>query len=63
MGSLPDFSTVDFDAAPAGSSSPLADWKALVGERAEQPWQTPEGIPVKPMYTAADLDAVTHLDS
>ena len=63
MGSLPDFSTVDFDAAPAGSSSPLADWKALVGERAEQPWQTPEGIPVKPMYTAADLDAVTHLDT
>jgi methylmalonyl-CoA mutase len=26
-------------------------------------WQTPEGIPVKPLYTAADLDGVDHLDT
>jgi methylmalonyl-CoA mutase len=27
------------------------------------PWQTPEGIPVKPLYTAADLRDVDHLDT
>jgi methylmalonyl-CoA mutase len=26
-------------------------------------WDTPEGIPVKPLYTAADLDGIEHLDS
>jgi methylmalonyl-CoA mutase len=26
-------------------------------------WQTPEGIPVKPLYTAADLRGVDHLDT
>jgi len=63
MSRLPDFSTIDFDAPAEGSSSPLADWKALVGERADQFWKTPEGIEVKPVYTAADLDPVTHLET
>ena len=63
MSRLPDFSTIEFDASVEGSSSPLADWKALVGARADQVWQTPEGIAVKPVYTADDLDAVTHLDT
>jgi methylmalonyl-CoA mutase len=63
MRRLPDFSTVDFDAPADGSSSPLADWKALVGERADQSWKTPEGIEVKPVYTAEDLDPVTHLET
>ena len=63
MSRLPDFSTVDFDAPTDGSSSPLADWKALVGERADQSWKTPEGIEVKPVYTAEDLDPVTHLET
>jgi len=26
-------------------------------------WQTPEGIPVKPLYTGDDLDGIDHLDS
>jgi methylmalonyl-CoA mutase len=63
MSRLPDFSTIEFDASVEGSSSPLADWKALVGARADQFWQTPEGIAVKPVYTADDLDAVTHLET
>jgi methylmalonyl-CoA mutase len=63
MSRLPDFSTIDFDAPAEGSSSPLADWKALVGARADQFWKTPEGIEVKPVYTAADLDPVTHLET
>ena len=63
MSRLPDFSTIEFDAPVEGSSSALADWKALVGARADQSWQTPEGIDVKPVYTAEDLDAVTHLET
>ena len=26
-------------------------------------WETPEGITVKPVYTAADLEGLEHLDS
>ena len=63
MSSLPDFSAIEFDAPVEGSSSALADWKALVGARGDQPWHTPEGIDVKPVYTAEDLDPVTHLDT
>jgi methylmalonyl-CoA mutase len=63
MSRLPDFSQIDFDAASGGSTSPLADWRLLVGERAEQRWNTPEGIEVDPVYTAEDLDPVTHLQT
>jgi methylmalonyl-CoA mutase len=61
MSRLPDFSAIDFDAPAERTSSPLADWQALVGEGADQRWKTPEGIEVKPVYTAEDLEAVTHL--
>ena len=63
MSRLPDFSTIDFDAPAEGSSSPLSDWKALVGEQADRAWKTPEGIEVKPVYTAEDLGPVTHLET
>jgi methylmalonyl-CoA mutase len=63
MSGLPDFSAIGFDAPVEGSSSALADWKALVGARGNQSWRTPEGIDVKPVYTAEDLDPVTHLDT
>jgi methylmalonyl-CoA mutase len=63
MSRLPDFSTIDFDAPAEGSSSPLTDWRALVGARADQSWKTPEGIEVKPVYTAEDLGPVTHLET
>jgi methylmalonyl-CoA mutase cobalamin-binding domain/chain len=45
----------------------LADWEALAskdlkGASAEGlVWQTPEGIPVKPLYTAADLEGLEHM--
>jgi methylmalonyl-CoA mutase len=63
MSGLPDFSAIEFDAPIPGSSSALADWKALVGAQGEESWRTPEGIDVKPVYTADDLDPVTHLDT
>jgi methylmalonyl-CoA mutase len=47
----------------------LDDWAALVakelgGSAADSlVWDTPEGIPVKPLYTAADLEKLEHLDT
>ncbi|GAA0282066.1 methylmalonyl-CoA mutase [Cryptosporangium japonicum] len=50
---IPDFSNVELG-APAPAK----------GERAETPvWDTPEGIPVKPLYTADDLDGLDFLDT
>jgi len=47
----------------------LEDWAALAGTELKTRvlddlvWQTPEGIAVKPLYTAADLEGLEHLDS
>jgi len=63
MSRLPDFSTIDFDAAGEGKAPSLADWRSLVGRSADERWKTPEGIEVKPVYTAEDLRPVTHLQT
>jgi methylmalonyl-CoA mutase len=63
MSRLPDFSQIDFDAASGGSTAPLADWRVLAGGRADQRWNTPEGIGVHPVYAAEDLNPVTHLQT
>ena len=47
----------------------LEAWTALVAREtkgrtpADLAWRTPEGIDVKPLYTAADLEGLEHLDS
>ncbi len=47
----------------------LDAWRALASKdlKGDSPeslnWRTPEGIEVKPLYTAADLDAIAHVDS
>jgi methylmalonyl-CoA mutase len=47
----------------------LEDWRALAGKERkgksaeELVWNTPEGISIKPLYTADDLKGLTHLDS
>ena len=44
----------------------LSDWEKLAAKelRADPaPRQTPEGIDIKPLYTAADLDGIDHLNS
>ena len=47
----------------------LEEWAALVEKetRGHTPsdlaWQAPEGFPVKPLYTAADLEGLEHLES
>ena len=54
----------------AGDPKPsLQAWEALVEKEtrgrnpADLAWRTPEGIDVKPLYTAADLEGMEHLDS
>ncbi len=47
----------------------LADWRELATRESkgrppeDLAWDTPEGIPVKPLYTAEDLEPLDHLDS
>ncbi|SIR28257.1 methylmalonyl-CoA mutase [Rhizobium sp. RU20A] len=46
----------------------FADWAALAEKEVKAPaeslvWPTPEGIAVKPLYTAQDLEGVNHLGS
>ena len=63
MSRLPDFSAIEFDASAEGTAPSLADWQRLVGGGTAQRWKTPEGIEVKPVYTAEDLEPVTHLST
>ena len=52
MSQVPDFTAIDF--APVAVAPPPAG-----GE----PWMTPEGIPVKGAYTAADREGIDFLDT
>ncbi|MBV8851266.1 MAG: methylmalonyl-CoA mutase, partial [Methylobacteriaceae bacterium] len=51
MTRVPNFSTVPFAAVRSGS--------AVTGE----PWLTPEGIPVKPLYGPQDIGGLSYIDS
>ncbi len=55
---IPDFSGLDLGAPAAGGG--LDDWRAASGEEPAA-WETPEGITVPPLYTAADLDGLDFL--
>src|ERR671927_409066 len=52
MTKIPDFSTIDF--------APVA---ANTNEAAAEPWLTPEGIAVKPVYGPEDLSGLDFLDT
>ena len=52
MSRIPNFASVDF-----------ADTSAPAGNAAGAPWQTPEGIAVKPVYDEADLAGLDFLDT
>jgi methylmalonyl-CoA mutase len=49
--SFPDFTQMPLGEAGGGD---LKAWQKLAGEGAERLWETPEGIGVKPLFTAAD---------
>ncbi len=70
MATIPDFSQISLQsdsAAPRGGDG-LSDWaKRFEAETGKSPehfnWETPERIPVKPLYTARDLEGLDHLDT
>ncbi|NOK11236.1 methylmalonyl-CoA mutase [Corallococcus exercitus] len=63
---VPDFSRVAFDAPETQTPAPAVEKQrahASQATRAAEAWDTPEGIPVKPLYTREDLEGVAHLGS
>lgn len=67
-GKIPDFSTVDLDGPCDGPVPGVDTWAAAlqnsVGKSVEDlVWDTPEGIGVKPLYTAEDLRGLDFLST
>ncbi len=66
MSRIPDFSKLPLPASVFAADR--ADWREAAQRQAGSPvpelaWETPEGIPVGPLYTADDLDGLVHVDS
>jgi methylmalonyl-CoA mutase len=62
MTAIPNFADVPL--CSGGAAPNLEDWTKAVGEPlAPLTWQTPEQVPVRPLYTSADLAGVEHLDT
>ncbi len=62
---IPNFADVPLHADSAERTVPGGSGSAA-RKRFDDPnliWQTPEHIPLKPLYTAADLEGVDHLDT
>ncbi|MCA9119428.1 MAG: methylmalonyl-CoA mutase [Planctomycetaceae bacterium] len=63
MTKIPNFADVTLRGDGTGQST-LADWQSVAKAGGRQlAWETPEHIPVRALYTAADLDGVDHLDT
>ncbi len=62
MTAIPNFADVPLCGGSPGTG--LDDWKKVIGQAPDAlVWQTPEQIPVRPLYSAADLQGVDHLDT
>jgi methylmalonyl-CoA mutase len=55
---IPDFANVELGEVPAAG---FEEWREAAGDGADQVWETPEGIGVKPLYTSADLAGLDFL--
>jgi methylmalonyl-CoA mutase len=55
---IPDFANVELGEIPAAG---FEEWREAAGDGADQVWDTPEGIGVKPLYTSADLAGLDFL--
>ncbi len=67
MSNIPNFANVALDTSGLNEKD-VADWKGRIeGQTGKQlddlNWTTPEGIDVKPLYTAEDLGGLDNLDS
>src|SRR5262245_56576798 len=60
---FPDFTTLSLGDAKGGAGAlELGGWKMRAGEAAGRVWDTPEGLPVKALYTAADTAGLDFLN-
>jgi methylmalonyl-CoA mutase len=57
---IPDFANIDLDPGEAPTATYEA-WREAAGDGADQVWETPEGIGVKPLYTSGDLAGLDFL--
>jgi methylmalonyl-CoA mutase len=55
---IPDFANVELGEIPAAG---FDAWREAAGDGADQVWETPEGIGVKPLYTPGDLAGLDFL--
>ncbi|MDH3701495.1 MAG: methylmalonyl-CoA mutase [Alphaproteobacteria bacterium] len=67
MSAVPDFSRIELESG-ANTGDDLDDWNRRAKREAGNGpdalvWETPEGIPVKPLYTAADLADLDFLNT
>jgi methylmalonyl-CoA mutase len=65
MATIPNFKDVAWDQIGKVTGD-LADWRAQVKAQTGKPvekldWNTPENIPVRPLYSSADLAGLEHL--
>jgi methylmalonyl-CoA mutase len=61
---LPDFTRIGLGALPGDDPDGGERWRdalTAAGEGGGSPWATPEGIDVKPLYTAADTEGLDFL--
>ena len=63
MSAIPDFTSIALDGGSNSAPEP-AVWNAAVDAVGVEDcaWQTPEGITVKPLYTASDVEGLDFLD-
>jgi len=61
MTTFPDFSTLALPDAPTASADGWRQQATTAGLDPAAAWLTPEGIPVKPLYTRADVAGLSHL--
>lgn len=65
MTTIPDFTTIAFEASADGS---FKSWQTKLEAETGRPldhlvWETPEKLMVKPLYAARDLEGLDHLDT
>jgi methylmalonyl-CoA mutase len=63
MSRIPDFTGIAFDELDFLAGADVDQWRLAAGDRAGQQLATPEGIPLQPLYTGADLAGLGELDS
>jgi methylmalonyl-CoA mutase len=58
MSSIPNFAALPL---PEAQPTEVSTWRSAADALDATDWQTPEGIPVKPLYTADDVKQLEHL--